>query len=649
MSSIIRTQKERCRGCYACVRGCPCKAIKVENRLAEVMPDLCVNCGNCIRVCAPKAKLIESDIGVVRRLLNTNAHVIAIPSSSFPAAMPEMRPGQFVSALKKLGFSEVMEDAFGAELVCREYNRLLQEKKEGPIFSSTCPAVVSYVEKFYPQLISHLAPIVSPMIALGRLIKQAYHPQAKVVFIGPCAAKKAESKDENVAGVIDAVLTFPELAEMFAAAGINPKALPESRFSGPKPNMARLFAISMGLLKTTGYSDDITHNKIINAHGRDYVISLIAEIAQGDINAHFINFFFCHGCINGPAIDNDLSIFRRRQLVANYAESDVDPEQTERDLQKYAHVDLKRKFSARNVPLSTPPDEQIESILAGMGKSSRSKRFNCGACGYRTCWELATAVARNQAETKMCWPHLLSELTETQEELIQAEKLSSLGQMAASIAHEVNNPLSGVLVYTQLLNKKITNDSFSKEMALNYLGKMESELTRSTKLVRDLLDFARQSPPALRETDLNEVITRALELAVNSARVNSVKIKRELSSTLPRLKADPDQLQQVCLNLILNAIQAMPNGGSLSLRTLQENGQIKMEVQDTGCGISQENLNKLFTPFFTTKKEVKGVGLGLAVSYGIIQRHHGKVSVKSKEGEGTTFTVYLPISYAEKK
>jgi two-component system NtrC family sensor kinase len=649
MNSIIYTQKDRCRGCYACVRGCPCKAIKVENRLAEVMQDLCVNCGNCIRVCAPKAKLIESDIGVVRHLLATNAHVIAIPSSSFPAAMPEMQPGQFVSALKKLGFSEVLEDAFGAELVCREYTRLLQEKKEGPIFSSTCPAVVSYVEKYYPQLIDRLAPIVSPMIALGRLIKQSYNPQAKVVFIGPCAAKKAESKDENVAGVIDAVLTFPEVAEMCAVTGFDPKTLPEDKFSGPKPNLARLFAISMGLLKTTGHTDDITHNKIINAHGRDYVISLISEIAQGDINAHFINFFFCHGCINGPAIDNELSIFRRRELVAKYAESDVDPEQTERDLQKYAHVDLKRKFTARNVSLPKPSDEEINNVLAGMGKSRRSNRFNCGACGYRTCWELATAVARNQAETNMCWPHLLSELTETQEELIQAEKLTSLGQMAASIAHEVNNPLSGVLVYTQLLNKKISNDSFSKDMALNYLGKMESELTRSTKLVRDLLDFARQSPPALRDTDINEVITRALELVVNSAQLSHIKIRKELNPALPRLKADPDQLQQVCINLILNAIQSMPHGGNLSLRTMPENGQIKLEVQDTGCGIPRENLNKLFTPFFTTKKEVKGVGLGLAVSYGIVQRHHGKVAVKSKEGVGTTFSVYLPINYAEKK
>jgi two-component system, NtrC family, sensor kinase len=648
--SIIYTKKERCRGCYACVRGCPTKAIKVENHLAEVMPDLCVNCGSCIRVCATKAKLIESDIGVVQELLATSTDVIAIPSSSFPAALPGIRPGQFVSALKKLGFAEVMEDAFGAEMLGREYVRLFKDRETGPIFSSTCPAFVSYVEKFHPELVPNLSPLVSPMIAMGRLIKQAYNPAAKIVFIGPCAAKKAESREEAVNGVIDAVLTFPELKEMFAAKGINPEIEPDAKFSGPKPNMGRLFAIAGGFLSTTGLTDDILHNEIINAHGRDYVISLLDEIAAGEVSARFINFFFCHGCLNGPAIDIDqnISIFKRRDLIAKYALSDAEPAQTEKDLQKYAHIDLRRSFKAQNTRLPIPREEEVLEILAQMGKSQKVNQFNCGACGYRSCRELAVAVSQNQAETNMCWPHLLAELQETQEGLIQAEKLSSLGQLAASIAHEVNNPLSGVLVYTQLLNKKISNDNYTKETALNYLAKMELELTRSTKLVRNLLDFARQSPPAFRETDVNEVINRALDLVSHSAHILHINVSKELSPTLPRLMADPEQLQQVGVNLILNAVQAMPGGGDLTLRTTFDRGQVRIDFQDTGVGITQENMHKLFTPFFTTKKEVKGVGLGLAVSYGIVQRHHGRISVKSKEGEGTTFSVYLPVSHAEK-
>jgi len=239
-------------------------------------------------------------------------------------------------------------------------------------------------------------------------------------------------------------------------------------------------------------------------------------------------------------------------------------------------------------------------------------------------------------------------LRESQLQLIQADKLASLGEMAASIAHEVNNPLGGILVYTKLLSKKIADDSISKETTLNYLSKMESELTRSTKLIRNLLDFARQSPPALREINLNEVINQAFDLAAHSAELQNIQVIKELDPSLPRLMADFDQLQQVCTNLIMNAIQAMPEGGKLTIRTSSDGAHVKVEVQDTGVGISPENMRKLFTPFFTTKGKGKGVGLGLAVAYGIIQRHRGKIEAQSKEGEGTTFTIHLPLRHEEK-
>jgi len=239
------------------------------------------------------------------------------------------------------------------------------------------------------------------------------------------------------------------------------------------------------------------------------------------------------------------------------------------------------------------------------------------------------------------------QLKESQEQLIQAEKLTSLGQLAASVAHEVNNPLSGVLVYAQLLAKKIAGDSITKETTLDYLSKMESELVRSTKLVRNLLDFARQSPPAFRQVNLNDVINRALDLAAHSAQLQHVQIINEPDLSLPTVTADSDQLQQVFTNLILNAIQAMTKGGTLTLRTSVEHEQLKVEVRDTGHGISPENMRRLFTPFFTTKQEVKGVGLGLAVAYGIIQRHKGRIEVQSQEGVGTTFTVYLPLASSQ--
>ena len=646
--SIVYTDKEKCTGCYACIRGCPCKAINVERGVAEVMKQRCIACGVCLQVCTSKAKQVESDIEIVWQLLGKDQVVIAILSSSFPAALPEARPEQLVTALKRLGFSEVMEDSFGAELVGREYARLLNKDKDGPVLSSNCPAVVTYVEKYHPRLISNLVPVVSPMIAMGRLIKWQYNPQAKVVFIGPCVAKKAETSDKKVAGVIDAVLTFTELKEMFAVKGITPESEVQVEFSGPQPNLGRLFAVSGGVLKVMGLSDDILQNDVISAHGKDYVVKILGEFARGDIAARFVNLHFCHGCIDGPVIDNELSGFRRKELIANYAKSKADPAQTERDIQEYAGIDLSRQFTSQTVSLPTPSEQDVQQILEKLGRVGPTHRMNCGACGYNSCRELAIAISQGLAEVEMCWPYVLQELRATQEELIQAEKLTSLGQMAASIAHEVNNPLAGILVYTQLLTKKIAGDNISKEVALNYLSKMDSELTRSTRLIRNLLDFARQSPPALRLVDINDVINRALDLAAHSAELQNIQVIKELAPSLPNLTADFDQLQQVCTNLILNAIQAIPERGRLTLRTSASDSWLKVEIEDTGCGISQENMHRLFTPFFTTKEKGKGVGLGLAVAYGIIQSHQGRIEVQSKEGEGTTFTVYLPVHHEEK-
>jgi two-component system NtrC family sensor kinase len=646
--SIIYTEKDKCKSCYACVRSCPVKAIKVEERLAQVIRERCIVCGNCLEVCATGAKKVESDTSLVWQLLSqSDNHLIAVVSSSFPAAMPEVTPGRLVSMLKKLGFNEVMEDSVGAELIGREYKRLLSNQVGKPVLSSNCPAVVNYVEKYYPKLIGYMAHIVSPTIATGRLIKKHYNPRAKVVFIGPCVAKKDEARKPNNRGVIDAVLTFAELKEMLLAKNINAENEPESDFSGPTPDLGRLMSISGGLAKIAGLSEDILKNEVISPNGSEAVSKILKEFAHGEINAKLINLYFCNGCVGGPVIDNDLSIYRRDELVAQYALRQSDPEQTERDLKIYGDIELGRQFVTQNVRLASPEDEEIEEVLRKMGRNNPEEQFNCGACGYSTCHELAVAVSEGLAEIEMCWPYLHKHMQETQEGLIQAEKMTSLGQLAASVAHEINNPLSGVLIYTQLLAKKLKSNNFTADIALDYLSKMETELNRSTRLVRSLLDFSRQSVPEFWEVDINEIIDRSYDLGIHSAEMQNVQVFKDLSADLPKIVADFGQIQQVCTNLIMNAIQAMPGGGTLTIRTFLEDEQVIIEVTDTGVGISPENMKKMFTPFFTTKKDQKGVGLGLAISYGIVQRHHGKIEIITKEGEGTTFKVHLPVRHEE--
>lgn len=244
---------------------------------------------------------------------------------------------------------------------------------------------------------------------------------------------------------------------------------------------------------------------------------------------------------------------------------------------------------------------------------------------------------------------IVRRLNESREQLVHAEKLASLGQLAASIAHEINNPLAGVLTCTKLLEKKVAGDAFKKEEALDYLSKMESEVGRCSRIIRNLLDFSRQSEPRFKLVDINQVLEQVLAMVGHQAQLQNVDVVRELSPSLPKVMADSDKLQQVFTNLTLNAIQAMSGGGKMTLRTSVANSEVRIDVQDTGCGISKENLAKLFTPFFTTKEKGSGVGLGLAVVRGIIERHKGEIKVQSEVGKGTTFSVYLGVHDDEKK
>jgi len=246
----------------------------------------------------------------------------------------------------------------------------------------------------------------------------------------------------------------------------------------------------------------------------------------------------------------------------------------------------------------------------------------------------------------------ITQRKQTEMELIRTEKLASLGQLAASVAHEVNNPLAGILVYTSLLLRKFDQNKIQEEETKDQLNKMKKELERTTRIIRNLLDFSRQSDPTVRTLDLNKVIEAALLLVKHQISLEHISLKREMKPNLPLVLADFDQIQQVLINIILNATQAMPNGGILTISTSiaksvvigdSKKDAVRIDIKDNGVGIPKENLSRLFTPFFTTKERGKGVGLGLPVVHGIIERHKGKLEVSSKLDIGTIFSIFLEI------
>lgn len=239
-------------------------------------------------------------------------------------------------------------------------------------------------------------------------------------------------------------------------------------------------------------------------------------------------------------------------------------------------------------------------------------------------------------------------LRKAQEQLIQSEKLASLGKLAAVVAHEINNPLAGIYTYIRLLLKITKKEPFPLAQVAemrNYLSTMDAEMGRVTRIVKDLLIFSRQSKMTIDHVDVNHIVEKSLSLLGNKMKLQNIQLNLSLDKTLPLVACDFSQIQQTLMNIIINAIESMSDKGELTImsRRSAEEGWIEIEIDDTGTGISEDHLSKIFDPFFTTKDEAKGVGLGLSIAYGIINEHKGSMKVTSQVGKGTTFIIQLPI------
>jgi two-component system NtrC family sensor kinase len=239
------------------------------------------------------------------------------------------------------------------------------------------------------------------------------------------------------------------------------------------------------------------------------------------------------------------------------------------------------------------------------------------------------------------------ELQRAQEEVLQAEKLASIGKLAAVVAHEINNPLAGILTYTKLLKKWLASAAWDEQRRAEVrssLDLIESESRRCGEIVRNLLMFSRSAPMNIEPVNLNAVVERSLFLVKHQLELGGIELRRELAAGLPSVPADAAQLEQVFVALIINAVDAMPHGGTLTLRSEVRDAEAIIEVEDDGVGVPADLLPHLFEPFFTTKERGHGVGLGLAVSRGIVERHGGRIEVQSTPGRGTKFTIRLPLA-----
>lgn len=651
--SLVYTIKERCRVCYTCVRECPAKAIKIVNGQADIITERCIACGNCIKVCSQDAKFHLQSADFVLNILSEEVPVVAMIAPSFAAEFTECSNYQtFVGMVRRLGFKYVVEVGFGADLVAKRYKEILQDEHEYHYISSDCPAIVGYIEKYHPNLVKSLAPIVSPLMAMNRVVKKKYGNSVKVVFIGPCIAKKQESEE------VDAVITFRELRTLFSCSNIKHHNSTPSEFDGPLAGKGAIFPLQRGLLHNVNIKEDPFEGNVLVASGRQNFQSAIKEFENGLIKSQHLELLCCEGCIMGPGMSIGGKQYSRSTHVSSYVKeklSKLNNEIWEKEIEEYRDLDLSRHFSTDDQRMNRPSEEQIQEVLQNIGKISEKDRLDCGACGYDTCVEHAIAIIQGQAEVEMCLPYsienlhnYINELAKSNEKLISvqealkhSEKLAHMGQLSAGIAHELNNPLGVIIMYANLLLDESSVDSeIRKDLEL-----IVEQSDRCKKIVGGLLNFARKNQINLVETDANLLIRQCLNSLIIP---NEITITQEFKAKNPYIFLDSEQMIQAITNLIKNALEAMPQeNGSLKILLHDDPDNIFFEISDNGHGIAKENMDKLFTPFFTTKGIGKGTGLGLPTTYGIVKMHKGNIDIKTNTdpnlGEtGTTFTIIIP-------
>lgn len=412
---LIKTNDAKCRDCYKCVRSCPLKAICINSgpyniqTHAQVIEEICVQCGNCTVICPQKAKVVKSHIEEVKNLLaNDSIRVVASVAPSFPVQLPLSRPLIFPALLKKLGFSHVGLTAVGAELICLEHQRI---DTPVPTISSACPTVVNLIEQHYTHLLPYLSPLVSPVIAHGRLLKKQF-PGCVVVFIGPCIAKKGEMLSEEAKGAVDYVLGFKEMWDWIEQEAIYYNNIQPAGFDGYIPDKANLFPTEGGQLLASSLSTNIIDGYAQTVTGLQNCMDILKNFCNLDVNRrpNFLEMMACNGgCLGGPcsATEND-TYSKKHKLLNLLSRGELKIKENVGAGQKpsLSPKDLVRKFNKRKVKFPVPDEEQIKNILAQTGKYTLEDELNCGACGFGSCREKAVAVFQGHAEPQMCIPYM---------------------------------------------------------------------------------------------------------------------------------------------------------------------------------------------------------------------------------------------------
>lgn len=401
----VYTEVNNCQDCYKCIRECPVKAIKIESDRASIVKDLCIFCGRCTLICPSGAKKVRDDVSRVKRMLRRTRPVYISLAPSFVSEFSDFTPQALVSAIKRLGFTGVSETALGAELVTAGTSEFLQESGPGIYISTACPSAVDYIRKYKPELAKSLVGLQSPLMAHAAMLRRWYGETIRVVFIGPCVAKKTESDD--FPSLIDAALTFNDLRRWFEEEGIIPEltvSLEDDDFVPERALDGALYPLDGGMVSTLKNISSMKDVNYMHISGIGNIKDALAGIDKIDpASKLFLELLVCEGgCVNGPGTSA-----REGTIVKNLR------------VDKYRNSP--KLFANKENPMIGVPDirtpycivtqlqkdkfwaeDDIQEALKTAGKSSTADELNCGGCGYNSCRDFAIAMLNGMAERQMC-------------------------------------------------------------------------------------------------------------------------------------------------------------------------------------------------------------------------------------------------------
>lgn len=688
LAKVIDVDEHKCLNCHRCISVCPVKYCNDgSGEIIKINHDMCIGCGECLTACTHGARTIVDDFESAISALINDEKMIAISAPATIASFPE----QYLNLngwLQSMGVDAVFDVSFGAELTVKSYIEYMKSENPKMIIAQPCPAIVTYIELYRPELIQYLAPCDSPMNHTLKMIREFYpqYSKHKILTISPCIAKKREFEETNIG---DYNVTVSKILDTLTDNEIDLNDYPAVEYANDPAERAALFSSPGGLLETASREIPEIRERTRKIEGATSVYQYLDELSKivdDGTNPLLIDCLSCDkGCNGGTGTKNQHASIdllesritkRKNELQKLHGTKNDDPESIEalrtiinkywkKGLYDRTYNDLSG-IVKENIKI--PSDAEVEKIFESMKKFTTLDIKNCSSCGYNTCKSMAKAIYNNLNRPENCHffmgkviqeygEHLEDQVRERTKLLNKAnDELKDLNatkdKFFSIIAHDLKNPLGSFRDVSKLLVESYHD--FEESEKIEFLNLMMDSSRNIYMLLENLLDWSQTQKGVIKfnpiDCNLKFIADTAIQLLQLTADNKNISLVNNIESSI-FVKADYNLILTVIRNLISNSIKFTPKGGTICLNTLVEDGSILFSVKDSGIGMSQKTIEKLFridinvTTLGTS--EEKGTGLGLILCKEFIEKHQGKIWAESELEKGSTFYFKLPKEQLE--